>query len=249
MGGPKLRRRGSARAGTHAAPRLIGGSALIIGLFLLINAGYFYALAPQAVANVPEASSVAGVVMVRILGAGGASLLTIGMMISTFGALHSLSLAVARIPFAMARDGLLPRTFATISARARVPTNAILLLGACAVGFAFSGGFDVLTDLIVFMLLLFNGLAVASVYVLRRTLPNAVRPYRVWGYPVVPALFLLATAYLMINTLLATPGRALAGLGIVALGLPLYAYYARRLPPNRPEDWLIESEVYETQGR
>lgn len=228
---------------------LIGGSALIIGLFLLINAGYFYALAPQAVANVPEASSVAGVVMVRILGAGGASLLTIGMMISTFGALHSLSLAVARIPFAMARDGLLPRTFATISARARVPTNAILLLGACAVGFAFSGGFDVLTDLIVFMLLLFNGLAVASVYVLRRTLPNAVRPYRVWGYPVVPALFLLATAYLMINTLLATPGRALAGLGIVALGLPLYAYYARRLPPNRPEDWLIESEVYETQGR
>jgi APA family basic amino acid/polyamine antiporter len=223
---------------------LIGGSVLIIGLYLLINAGYFYALAPQAVANVPEASSVAGVVMVRILGAGGASLLTIGMMISTFGALHSLSLAVARIPFAMARDGLLPHTFATVSARARVPTNAILLLGTCAVGFAFSGAFDVLTDLIVFMLLLFNGLAVASVYVLRRTLPNAVRPYRVWGYPVVPALFLLATAYLMINTLLATPGRALAGLGIVALGLPLYASYARRLPPSRPEDWLVESEAY-----
>jgi APA family basic amino acid/polyamine antiporter len=63
----------------------------------------------------------------------------------------------------------------------------------------------------------------------------------VWGYPVVPALFLLATAYLMINTLLATPGRALAGLGIVALGLPLYAYYRRGLPPSRPEDWLVES--------
>ena len=88
------------------------------------------------------------------------------------------------------------------------------------------------------MLLLFNGLAVASVYVLRRSLPDAARPYRVWGYPVVPMLFLLATAYLMINTLLATPGRALAGVGIVALGLPLYAYYARRLPPGRPEDWL-----------
>jgi APA family basic amino acid/polyamine antiporter len=96
------------------------------------------------------------------------------------------------------------------------------------------------------MLLLFNGLAVASVYVLRRTLPHAMRPYRVWGYPVVPALFLLGTAYLMINTLLATPGRALAGLGIVALGLPLYAYYARRLPPSRPEDWLIENEASAT---
>jgi APA family basic amino acid/polyamine antiporter len=226
----------------HNLPRaLIGGSVLIIGLYLLVNAGYFYALEPQAVADVPEASSVAGVVVIRMLGAGGASLLTIGMMFSTFGALHSLSLAVARLPFAMARDGLLPRTFARISPRTHVPSHAILLLGACAVGFAFSGAFDVLTDLIVFMLLLFNGLAVASVYVLRRTLPDAPRPYRVWGYPAVPALFLLATAYLMINTLLATPGRALAGLGIVALGLPLYAYYRRRLPPSRPEDWLVES--------
>jgi Amino acid permease len=155
-------------------------------------------------------------------------------------------LSVARLPFAMARDGLLPRTFATISPRARVPSHAILLLGACAVGFVFSGAFDVLTDLIVFMLLLFNGVAVASVYVLRRTLPDVVRPYRVWGYPVVPALFLLATAYLMINTLLATPGRALAGLGIVALGLPLYVYYARRLPPSRPEDWLVAQEAAPT---
>jgi APA family basic amino acid/polyamine antiporter len=222
---------------------LIGGSVLIIGLYLLVNAGYFYALEPQAVANVPEASSVAGVVMVRMLGAGGASLLTVGMMLSTFGALHSLSLAVARIPFAMARDGLLPRAFATISPWARVPSHAILLLGACAIGFAFSGAFDVLTDLIVFMLLLFNGLAVASVYVLRRSLPDAVRPYRVWGYPMVPTLYLLATAYLMINTLLATPGRALAGVGIVALGLPLYAYYARRLPTSRAEDWLVARDT------
>jgi len=235
------------RAPERTVPRaLIGGSVLIIGLYLLVNAGYFYALEPQTVASVPEASSVAGVVMLRMLGAGGASLLTIGMMLSTFGALHSLSLSVARLPFAMARDGLLPRTFATISPRARVPSHAILLLGACAIGFAFSGAFDVLTDLIVFMLLLFNGLAVASVYVLRRTLPHTVRPYRVWGYPVVPMLFLLATAYLMINTLLATPGRALASVGIVALGLPLYAYYARRLPPSRPEDWVGARETAPT---
>jgi basic amino acid/polyamine antiporter, APA family len=228
----------------RTVPRaLIGASVLIIGLYLLVNAGYFYGLEPKTVASVPETSSVARVVMLRMLGAGGASLLTIGMMLSTLGALHSLSLSVARLPFAMARDGMLPRTFATISPRARVPSHAILLLGACAIGFAFSGAFDVLTDLIVFMLLLFNGLAVASVYVLRRTLPDAVRPYRVWGYPVVPMIFLLATAYLMINTLLATPGRALAGVGIVALGLPLYAFYARRLPPSRAEDWLGASSV------
>jgi len=221
---------------------LIGGSVLIIAIYLLINAGYFYVLAPQEVANVPESSSVAGVVMVRMLGAGGASLLTIGLMLSSFGSLHASILAVARVPFAMARDGLFPGALASISPRARVPSRAIMLLGACAIGFSFSGAFDVLTDLVVFMLLLFNGLAVASVYVLRRSLPDAVRPYRVWGYPAVPTLYLLATAYLMINTLLATPGRALAGVGIVALGLPLYAYYARRLPPSYPEDWLIAAD-------
>jgi APA family basic amino acid/polyamine antiporter len=216
---------------------LVGGSLLIFGLFLLVNAGYFYVLSPSTVADLPEASSVAKPVMMRLLGAGGASLLTLGMMFATFGSLHSLCVTVARIPFAMARDGLLPAAFARISARTRVPTNAVWLLGGCAIGFAFSGKFDVLTDLIEFMLLLFNALAVAAVFVLRRKLPDVVRPFRVWGYPVVPGLFLLATAYLMINTLLATPGRALAGLGIVALGLPLYAWYARRLPPSRIEDW------------
>jgi len=230
---------GEVRNPERTLPRaLIGGTILVIGLYLLINAGYFYALDPKVVASVPQASSVAGAVMTKLLGATGASLLTIGMMISTFGALHSVNLSVSRIPFAMAQDGLLPSTFTTISPRTRVPTHAVLLLGACAIGFAFSGAFDVLTDLIVFILLFFNGLAVASVYVLRRRLPDAKRPYRVWGYPVVPALFLLTAAFLMINTILATPGRALAGICIVALGLPVYANYARHLPLTRPEDWL-----------
>jgi APA family basic amino acid/polyamine antiporter len=226
------------RAPERTLPRaLIGGSVLIIVLYLLVNMGYFYVLGPEAVASVPAAASVAGQVLVRMLGAGGAMLMSAGLMLSSFGALHSINLTVSRIPFAMARDGLLPRKIAALSPRTRVPANAVLLLGVSSIGFAFSGTFDFLTDVIVFGLLLFNGLAVASVYVLRRRLPAAERPYRVWGYPVVPALYLLATLYLMINTFIATPGRALAGLGIIALGLPVYAFYARRLPAARPEDW------------
>lgn len=221
---------------------LIGASVLVIGLYLLVNAGYFYVLAPETVASVPEASSVAGAVLVRMLGAGGATLMSAGLVVSALGALHGNVLAMARIPFALARDRLLPRTLATVSPRTHVPTHAIVALGAVAVAFALSGTFDILTDLIVFALLLFNGLAVASVYVLRRRLPETRRPYRVWGYPLVPALYLVATGYLMINTLVATPGRALAGLGIVALGLPVYLYYARRLPPARLEDWLVQDE-------
>ncbi len=229
------------RAPGRTLPRaLIGGSVLVIGLYLLINASYFYVLSPEAVASVPEASSVAGRMLVRMLGAGGAVFMSAGLMLSTFGSLHSTNLTVSRVPFAMARDGLLPRKLATLSPRTRVPVYTVLLLGVSSIGFVFSGTFDFLSDVIVFGLLLFNGLAVASVYVLRRTLPEAERPYRVWGYPIVPALYLIATLYLMINTFIATPGRALVGLAIIASGLPVYAYYVRRLPPARPEDWFGE---------
>jgi len=206
----------------------IFASLLVIFLYLLINAGYFYALSPTEIANSLEESSVAGLVVARLLGAAGAAALTVGLMLSTFGALHSTALSVARIPYAMARDGLLPSALGRVTQTTRVPANAILLLGACALGFAFSGTFDVLTDLIVFILLFFNGLGVASVYVLRRKLPDLERPYRTWGYPVVPALFLVASAYLMINTLLTTPLRALAGTFIVLAGLPVYVFYSRR---------------------
>jgi APA family basic amino acid/polyamine antiporter len=217
---------------------LIGGNVILIGLYLLVNAGYFYVLSPEEVASVPERSSVAGEVLVRLLGAAGASLLTAGLIVCSLGALHSSALLMARVPYSMARDGLLPAPLAAVSRRTRVPTLAALLIGAATVVYAWSGSFDVITDMAVFVLLLFNGLAVASLYVLRRKLPDAARPYRTWGYPVMPALFLLATAWLMVNTLLVTPGRALAGLAVVALGLPVYAWYARRLPPARTEDWL-----------
>ena len=202
-------------------------SLLVIALYLLINAGYFFALNPLLISNSSEDSSVAGLVVSRLLGAAGAAALTAGLMLSTLGALHSTVLSVSRIPYAMARDGLLPAALGKVTRTTRVPANAIVVLGACAIGFAFSGTFDVLTDLIVFMLLLFNGLGVAAVYVLRRKLPELDRPYRTWGYPVVPALFLAATAYLMINTLLATPLRAISGLIIVLAGLPIYLFYSR----------------------
>jgi basic amino acid/polyamine antiporter, APA family len=214
---------------SRTLPRaLIGGSLLVMALYLLINAGYFHVLAPEAVASVPESGSVAGEVLVRLIGAAGAAVMSAGLMLSSFGALHSTMLTTSRVPFAMARDGLLPSALATVSPRARTPTRAVLLIGGCAMAFALSGTFDLLTDLIVFALLVFNGLAVASVYVLRRTLRDAPRPYRVWGYPVVPALYLAATLYLLVNTLVATPGRALAGIAIVALGWPVYLYYSRR---------------------
>ena len=222
---------------------LFGGALILIGLYLLVNAAYFFALSPDTVASIPESSSVAGAVIARVVGAGASTLMAAGLMLSSFGALHSTVLHMARFPFAMARDGLLPSVFATVSRNSHVPIYAVLLLGVCAIAFAISGTFDVLTDMIMFSILIFDFMAVAGVFVLRKRVPATAHAYRAWGFPYMPAVYLLGIAWLTLNTLLTLPGRSLAGLGVIALGLPVYAYYARGLPPSRMEDWLGNDET------
>ena len=141
----------------------------------------------------------------------------------------------------MARKGLLPAALGELSVRA-VPAVAVLAIGAWSIVLAVSGTFDILTDIYIFVLWVFYGLACGAVFVLRRTWPDAERPYRAWGYPVVPALFLLVTAALLINTVVATPGRALAGIGLILSGLPVYAIFRRRLGPPDPSEWRIQGE-------
>ena len=206
----------------------------MIALYLFVNTGYFFAMAPASIAALPENVPVAGTILTRLLGAGGASLLIVVMMISTAGALQSTSLSIVRIPFGMARDGLLPRWLATVSPGSQAPVHATLFVGICAGLFTLSGTFDALTDMIVFALLFFNGMGVASVYILRRRLPSLDRPYRVPGYPIVPAVFLAVSAALMANTLATAPTRALAGAALVAAGVPVYLIYAGRLTKKHP---------------
>jgi APA family basic amino acid/polyamine antiporter len=119
----------------------------------------------------------------------------------------------------------------------------VLLLGVCAIAFAISGTFDVLTDMIVFSILIFDFMAVAALFVMRRRVPAMPHSYRAWGYPFLPVVYLLGIAWLTLNTLLAMPGRSLAGLGLIALGIPVYAYYTRGRPPSQLEDWLDNDET------
>ena len=216
---------------------LIGGTLLVMALYLTINAAYFYVLTPLEVASVPESSSVALEAASRFLGRAAAAILSVGLMISGFGTLHSTLLVGSRLPYALARNGLFPATLGTLSATS-VPVFGVLALGTWSIVLAGSGTFDVLTDIYIFVLWIFFGMSGASVFVLRRKWPRADRPYRTLGYPVVPTLFLLVTAYLLINTLFATPLRALAGLLLVAAGLPVYAYYSRKIGPEDAKSWL-----------
>jgi APA family basic amino acid/polyamine antiporter len=149
------------------------------------------------------------------------------LAISIFGALQISGLACARIPYAMARDGLFFAGLARLSPRTRVPIRALLAQSAWAIVLVLSGSYDTLTDYAIFSILIFVALVTASVFVFRRTMPEADRAYRTWGYPVVPALFLVVSGWLIISTLMTTPGRAVAGLGLMALGLPFYWYWSK----------------------
>ena len=223
---------------------LVGSSLLVMALYLMLNAAFFYVLSPDEVAGVPESSSVAQVAASRFMGGAAAAVMAAGLMISAYGTLHTTLLTGPRLPYALAQAGLLPSILGRLSAHA-VPAVAVLGLGLWSIVLTLSGTFDILTDIYVFVLWVFYGMTGAAVFVLRRRFPDAERPYRVWGYPIVPALFSLVTVYLLVNTLVATPGRALAGLGLIAVGLPVYAFFSRRPAAAKTPSWLGGEETDE----
>ena len=212
-------------------PRAFVGGMLVVGaLYLFVNIAYFYALSPVEVASVPASSSVATEVLRRFLGPIAVSLTAVALMVSSFGSLHSSVLANSRIPFAMARDGLFFKSLARLSPRTKVPVRAILAQAAWGSVLALSGSYDALTDSVIFVAWAFYGLSIASLFIFRRTLPDAPRPYRALGYPVVPGIFLLVTVALLVNTFVAAPRQALEGVAVLLAGLPFYWWWSRQLP-------------------
>jgi APA family basic amino acid/polyamine antiporter len=210
-------------------PRAFVGGMLVVGaLYLFVNVAYYYALTPLEIAGVPVSSSVATEVLKRFLGPIAVSLTAVALMISSFGSLHSSVLANSRIPFAMARDGLFFRGLAKLSPRSKVPVRAILAQAAWGSVLALSGSYDALTDSVVFVAWAFYGLSIASLFIFRRTMPDATRPYRALGYPVVPMIFLLVTVALLVNTFVAAPRQALQGVAVLFAGMPFYWWWSRR---------------------
>ena len=207
---------------------IIGGISVVGALYVFVNTSYFYVLTPAQVASVPASSTVATQAIASFLGPAAAKVMAAALAMSVFGALQAMTLVTARIPHAMAEDGLFFRGLARLSPRTRVPIRALFAQAAWASLLVLSGTFDELTDYAIFAILIFMALTTASVFVFRRRQPDLDRPYRTWGYPVVPALFLLVAAWLIANTLLTSPRQAFAGLGLMALGVPFYWYWSRR---------------------
>jgi APA family basic amino acid/polyamine antiporter len=170
---------------------------LVMGLYLLVNLGYYHVLNPTEVASVPASLSVAAEVVRRLLGAIALTLMAAAMMTSSFGALHASILATSRVPYAMARDRLFFKGLSKISPRTHVPIRSLVVLGIWSSVLALSGSYDQLTDAAVFALTLFYAFVAGSIFIFRRRLPDVHRPYRTWGYPFVPIVYLAVTTFLL----------------------------------------------------
>jgi APA family basic amino acid/polyamine antiporter len=209
---------------------LIIGMLLVLVVYLLVNFSYFYALPPAEVMTsnstaYPNAAPVAAKAVRTFLGSAGTTFVSIAFVVSAFGALNGVILSAARIPFAMARDGLFFQRLGEVSKGGSVPAWSIVVQGVWASILALTGTFDQITTCTIFAAWIFYGITVSGVFVLRRKMPEAKRPYRTLGYPIVPLLFIFVALWLVINTLVTSPLESGIGLLMIAVGLPAYSYF------------------------
>lgn len=216
---------------------LIGGALAVLAIYLLANVAYLVVL---PVEEMRHSRLVAADVAQKLIGPAGVTFVSITVLLSTFGALNGALLTTPRIFFAMADDGMLLRKVASIHPRYQTPWVAIALAAALGIGFVLLRTFEQLADAFVTAIIPFYALSVASVFVLRRrgrgTTGMPFQPaFRTPGYPVVPALFILATVYLLANAIVDPSSRwaTLATLGMVVLGAPVYWVLFGRRPARR----------------
>jgi amino acid transporter len=201
---------------------LIGGVSLVAVVYLLFSAACFRVLPFASVAASPH---IASDVVARAAGTGAAGWITVAMIISALGTLNSSVLSGARVPYAMARDRIFFRIADGIHPKYRTPARALIFQGVLASVMALSGTFEELTSLFIFAGWIFYGLAVVALFRLRRSEPEMPRPYRCWGYPWVPGVFVAGALALTVSIWMDRPGRSSMGLLLIAAGLPLYRYW------------------------
>ncbi|MEA2707385.1 MAG: basic amino acid/polyamine antiporter, family [Gemmatimonadaceae bacterium] len=210
---------------------LIYGMVIVIGVYLITNLAYFYAL-PFGEILTSNSTAYRDALPVAAKAAQtffsyGAKLVSIAFIIAVIGTLNGMILMNARVPFAMARDGLFFRQLGDLNLTTGVPVTAIWVQAVWASVLALSGTFDQITTFAIFALWIFFALVGSSLFVLRSKLPAAPRRYRTPGYPVVPIVFVLVAVWLVINSLKAYPVESVAGLFLIALGLPFLFFFSR----------------------
>lgn len=204
---------------------LVGGVSFVALIYLLFSAACLKALPFE---NVAASAHIASDVVQRVSGSSAAAWITVAMAISALGSMNSSILSGARVPYAMARDGIFFKVAGGIHPKYRTPGRALIFQCALASLMALSGTFEELTNLFIFAGWIFYGLAVVALFRLRKTEPEMPRPYRCWGYPWVPGIFVAGSLALTVSIWLQRPGRSSIGLLLILAGIPFYRWWASR---------------------
>jgi len=208
---------------------LVGGVAVVALIYFLFSAACLKVLPFAAVATSPH---IASDVVEHVAGRGAAAWITIAMVISALGSMNSSVLSGARPTYAMARDGLFFKVADGVNPKYRTPGRALIFQCVLASLMALTGTFEELTSLFIFAGWIFYGLAVVALFRMRKTEPNLARPYRCWGYPWVPGLFVAGALALTVNIWLERPGRSSIGLLLILVGIPFYRWWSRNRGAN-----------------
>jgi basic amino acid/polyamine antiporter, APA family len=204
---------------------------VIIGLYIAINGALIYVLPLHAIAS---STMVVSDAAVQVVGSWGAAAISLAVILSTFGANNGFIITSPRIYYAMAKEGLFFTWLARIHPRYRTPVPSLIVQGIIASALVFSGTFDQLATYVVFASWVFYALSALAVILLRRRRPTAGRPYKTWGYPVTPILFVLFSLYLVGETIIEDPRDAAIGTGIILAGIPIYYFWSAKLKAARP---------------
>jgi basic amino acid/polyamine antiporter, APA family len=201
------------------------GMFFVITVYLLVNLAYFYVLPVDAIAS---SSFLASDVMQKAVGGWGGAFVAIAVMVSTFGTTNGTILVSARVYYAMAKDGLFFKKLEDVHHKYKTPGTSIIIQGLWASAITMTGSFDQLTDMLIFVSWIFYGLGAYGVFVLRKKMPNAERPYKAFGYPILPAFFVLFSMFFVGFSIWYNVRNAVFGLILVVIGIPLYFYFNKQ---------------------
>ena len=207
-------------------PRALAlGTAAVVVIYACMNALYLYVFPVDELAAIR--GSVLDVIADRLLGAAAGNVMGVVSIISLLASISAMTLAGPRVYFAMARDGAFLARAAAVHPRYRTPVAAIVAQALWSSVLVLTAGADTLVNYTGFAIVLFSGAAVLALFVLRRRDSAAARPFSAWGYPVAPAVFVVVSGIILVNGVLAAPTPTLAGVGVIALGVPLYLLFRR----------------------
>lgn len=206
------------------------GTMFVIVLYLIVNAAYMYVLTPEQLVGLHNAGGkIAAVEAIRsFLGTGGVMFILILILMSTFNSTNTTIMGAPRIYFAMAQDGLFFKKVGETHPTYKTPATALLIQGIWSSVLVLSGSFDQLTDMLIFAAFIFYGLGAFGVFILRRKMKETPRSYKVFGYPIIPAIFILFCSVLVVISVFERPREAAIGTLLILTGFPMYFLLKRR---------------------